>query len=267
MDKMVILITGVSSGFGKAIAERLAKDGHRVYGTVRREVPPIEGVTYLYADVLDDEAVKRAFDELMQREGRIDVFVNNAGMGIAGPLEFCTVADIQYQTDVNYMGMVRWLSHVIPVMRRQKDGKILCISSIAGRVGLPYQGAYSASKYAVTGYCEALRLELRRSGVKVVLIEPGDFNTGFAENRNLADADEMNRAYPSYLRSLHDVETNEAEGLEPSYLADKLAKIIRKKNPAGSYVVANWEQAFSIYLKRWLPEKWFDRILAHYYHM
>ena len=127
---MVILVTGVSSGFGKAIATRLAKDGHKVYGTVRRQAEPIEGVTYLYADVQDESAVADAFAKLMEAEGKIDVFISNAGMGIGGPLEFCSPSEVGRQMDVNFMGMVRWLSHVVPVMRRQGSGKILCMSSI-----------------------------------------------------------------------------------------------------------------------------------------
>lgn len=262
---MVILITGVSSGLGKAIATRLVKDGHKVYGTIRQNIPPIEGITYLNADVLDDSAVSLAFQELMEKEGRIDVFISNAGMGIGGPLEFCSVTNIQYQMDVNFMGMVRWLSHIIPVMRKQGNGKIVCISSIAGRLGLPYQGAYSASKFAITGYCEALRLELHRNGVHVVLIEPGDFSTGFTSNRNSVNSDEVNKAYPSYNRSLEETKMSELNGLKPIYLAERLAKIIQKKHPASSYIIATWTQASSVYLKRILPEKIFNWILARYY--
>lgn len=262
---MVILITGVSSGFGKAIATRLAKDGHKVYGTIRRGVPPIEGVTYLFADVQDDIAIRYAFQQLMKKEGCIDVFINNAGMGIGGPLEFCSVADVQHQMDVNFMGMVRWLSHVVPAMRKRGRGKIICISSIAGRIGLPFQGAYSASKFAVTGYCEALSLELRQSGVQVILIEPGDFATAFTANRSSVHSDEVAQAYPSYNRSMDSIEQSESNGLQPSYLADKLSKIILKKHPASSYVVATLEQALSVYLKRFLPEKVSSWVLARYF--
>ena len=135
---MVILITGVSSGFGKAMAVRLAADGHKVYGTVRRDVSPLPGVTYLYADMQDEAAIASAFQSLMTAEGHIDVFISNAGMGIGGPLECSPVADVQKQMDVNYMGMVRWLSHVVPVMRRQNRGRILAVSSIGGLMGLPF---------------------------------------------------------------------------------------------------------------------------------
>lgn len=264
---MVILITGVSSGLGKEMAIRLAKDGHKVYGTVRRVVPPIEGVTYLYADVLDDGAIKHAFKKLMQEEGRIDVFINNAGIGIAGPLEFCSVPDVQRQMDVNFMGMVRWLSHVIPVMRKQGSGRIICISSIAGRMGLPFQGAYSASKFATTGYCEALRLELRSSGVRVILIEPGDFATSFVVNRSSVHSDAIAAAYPSYDHSMDEVEQSEYHGLKPVYLAEKISEIVHKKNPSNRYVVATFTQAISVYIKRLLPERVFSWILYKYFEL
>ena len=264
---MVILITGVSSGFGKAMALRLAKDGHKVYGTVRREVEPLEGVTYLMADVRDDAGIAAAFAQLMEAEGRLDVFINNAGMGIGGPLEFNPVEDVQMQMDVNFMGMVKWLSHVVPVMRRQGEGKILCVSSIGGLMGLPYQGAYSASKFAIEGWCEALRLELRGTGVKVVVIEPGDFSTGFTATRKSVCPAALAEAYPSYERSLKGIEKDETSGLKPEYLAAKVSAIVRKKNPSYSYVVASFLQKLAVFAKWLLPKRVFAWILSLYYNL
>lgn len=264
---MVVLVTGVSSGFGKAIATRLAEDGHKVYGTVRREVPSIEGVTYLVADVQDEKAVSAAFDELISKEGRIDVFINNAGMGIGGPLEFCPVSEVQRQMDVNFMGMVRWLSKVVPVMRRQKSGKIICMSSIGGLMGLPYQGAYSASKFAVEGYCEALRLELRGTGVHVTVVEPGDFSTGFTAKRASVCPADVADAYPSYEKSLAGIEKDEMTGLKPEYLAKVISGIVRKKNPAYRYVVSSFLQRLSVFAKWLLPAPVFAWILSLYYNL
>lgn len=262
---MVILITGVSSGFGKAMAVRLAKDGHKVYGTVRREVEPVDGVIYLDADVRDEASVKAAVNSVMKEEGCIDVFINNAGMGIGGPLEFSGVDDIAMQMDVNFMGMVRFLSHVVPVMRRQRHGRIICMSSIGGLMGLPYQGAYSASKFAIEGYCESLRLELRGTGVDVIVIEPGDFSTGFTASRMKVSGDEVAAAYPSYSRSMSSIESDENGGLKPDYLAEKISGIIRKRHPAYSYVVSSFLQGLAVFVKRILPEKIFAWILAIYY--
>ena len=159
---MIILVTGVSSRFGVAIAQALVANGHKVFGTVRRNVDPMEGVTYLQADVQDDSQIAAAFDQMMKlTDGRIDVFINNAGIGIGGPIEFCKIEDVQKQMDVNFMGMVRWLSHVVPAMRKQGFGKILCISSIGGLIGLPYQGAYSASKFAMEGFLNRIHSDTK----------------------------------------------------------------------------------------------------------
>ena len=171
---MVILITGITSGFGRAMARQLSADGHKVYGTYRRDSDPLPGVTYLKADVRDQESLKSAVDFIIEKEGRIDTLISNAGMGIGGPLEFTSIEDAQRQMDVNFMGMVRLLNLVVPVMRSQHHGHIICISSIGGLMGLPYQGMYSASKFAIEGYCEALRLEVRQFGIKVTVINPAD---------------------------------------------------------------------------------------------
>ncbi len=263
---MVILVTGVSSGFGRAIAAALASHGHRVFGTVRRDTDVVEGVTYLMADVSDDAQVGAAFDRMMDMtDGKIDVFINNAGMGIGGPLEFCSVEDVRMQMDVNYMGMVRWLSRVVPVMRGQGSGRILCLSSIGGLMGLPYQGAYSASKFAVEGYCEALRLELRKTGVRVTVIEPGDFSTGFTASRKIVDVQKASIAYPSYGRSLSSIEHDEHNGLAPEYLAKAVCRIICMRRPPYRYVAATFLQELSIFAKWILPAPVFAWILSLYY--
>ena len=263
---MIILVTGVSSGFGKAIAQALVANGHTVFGTVRRNVEPMEGVTYLQADVQDDSQIAAAFDQMMKlTDGRIDVFINNAGIGIGGPIEFCKIEDVQKQMDVNFMGMVRWLSHVVPAMRKQGFGKILCISSIGGLIGLPYQGAYSASKFAMEGFCDALRLELLKSGVSVSLIEPGDFSTGFTATRKNIDVGVVSEAYPSYARSLASIENDENNGLKPDYLASRICRIVEKKKPAYRYVVATFLQRLAVFAKWLLPAPAFAWILSIYY--
>lgn len=262
---MVILITGISSGFGKAMAEKLSAEGHKVYGTHRKDVEHIPGVTYIKAEVTDDAQTEAAVRQVIDAEGRIDVFVNNAGMGIGGPLEFSSLQDASRQMDVNWMGMVRFLHHVLPQMRRQGYGKILCFSSIGGLIGLPYQGLYSASKYAIEGYCEALRLEVQDFGIKVVLIEPGDFSTGFTARRKCVAGSEAAAAYPSYERSLKGIEKDETGGLKPEYLAEKIAKIVRRKNPRYSYIIASPLQKLAVIAKAILPRRLFYRIISLYY--
>ena len=262
---MVILITGISSGFGRAIALKLSSNGHKVYGTYRHSSEQIPGVTYLKADVLDEDAVRSAVNAVIQAEGRIDVFINNAGMGIGGPLEFISIDDARRQMDVNFIGMVKFLNLVVPIMRNQHQGHIICISSIGGLMGLPYQGMYSASKFATEGYCEALRLELRRFGIHVTVINPGDFSTGFTASRTKVCPTEAMTAYPGYARSMQSIEKDEKTGLKTEHLARRISRILLKKHPRNRYIIATPVQKASVLLKRILPSKWYDRILASYY--
>lgn len=262
---MVILITGVSSGFGLAMARQLQADGHTVYGTVRRDVDPVPGVHYLRADVRDTESVQAAVAAVLAAEGRIDVLINNAGMGIGGPAEFAPEDDVRLQMETNFMGQVRFTQAVLPAMRRQGSGKILCFSSIGGVMGLPFQGFYSASKFAVEGFCEALQIEVRSHGIQVVLIEPGDFSTGFTAARIKQVSDEAAAAYPSLRRSVSSFEKDEQTGLQPEFLARKVAGIVRRKHPRFRYVIATFVQKLSIPLKRILPSRTFARVLALFY--
>ena len=262
---MVILITGITSGFGKAMAERLASEGHKVYGTHRKAKEFIPGVTYIKAESTVQEEVEAAVRQVVDAEGGIDVFINNAGMGIGGPLEFCSIEDCQRQMDVNFMGMVRYIREVVPVMRRQGHGHILCFSSIGGLVGLPYQGMYSASKFAIEGYCEALRLEIRKFGINVTTIEPGDFATAFTAQRKSVDNPEVHKVYPGYANSLASIEHDENSGLKPEFLAKKISRIIRKKRPGYHYIISTFLQKLSVFARTILPPRWFAWVMSVYY--
>jgi NAD(P)-dependent dehydrogenase (short-subunit alcohol dehydrogenase family) len=262
---MVILITGITSGFGRAMARRLAADGHKVYGTYRRESEQLPGVVYLRADVAYPTDCENVVKKVVEAEGRIDVFINNAGMGIGGPLEFSSLEDAQRQMDINWMGMVRFLHYVLPAMRAQGGGKIICFSSIGGLMGLPFQGLYSASKFAIEGYCEALRLETKAFGIQVVVIEPGDFATAFTAQRKSVADPAAYEVYQTYAKSLASIEHDETTGLKPEFLAEKIAKIVRKKRPRYQYVISTLEQRLSVTLKKLLPPSWFAKILGSYY--
>jgi len=264
---MIIFITGISSGFGFETARLLALEGHVVYGTARREVQPIPNVNYLKIDVRDRDAVMDAVAKIIEKEGRIDVLVNNAGMGICGPLEFATEEEVRLQMDTNFMGLVHCVNAVLPHMRKQKSGKIIAISSIGGLMGLPFQGFYSASKFAIEGYCEALRMELKSLGIKVIVLRPGDFSTGFTGNRKKISNEAAMQAYPQYWKAIGKVEHDEGNGLNPNVLARKISKIIRKRNPRNAYVLASFEQRLSVFLKKILPSEWFSAILTSYYKM
>ena len=265
---MVILITGISSGFGLEMARRLTADGHTVYGTVRREVEQLPGVHYLRADVRSESDAQKAVADVIAAEGRIDVLINNAGMGIGGPLEFNTEEEIRLQMDTNFMGQVRFVKAVLPHMRAQHKGRIICFSSLGGRMGLPYQGYYCASKYAIEGFCESLRMEVKDFGVDVVVIEPGDFATGFtASRRKEAVSEEAAQAYPSLLRSVECFEQEETSGLTPDRLAARISRIVRARRPGCRVVVSNFEQRLSLLVKSLVPDSWYCDIMRSYYKM
>ncbi len=261
----VILITGVSSGFGKSTAELLSSKGHIVYGTSRK---PLEnnGINTLVMDVTQPETIKQAVSKILEKEGRIDVLINNAGMGIGGSIELATEEEIRLQMQTNFMGMANVCREVLPAMRKQRCGKIINISSIGGVMGLPYQGWYSASKFAIEGYSEALAAEVRQFGIRVSLVEPGDFATNFTASRRNSEATMQNDDYrESYARSLAIIEKEENGGLQPSVLAKKISKIVDTKKPKMRYVVANFEQKLSVLLKRFVSGNFFVWILRDYY--
>ena len=262
---MIILITGITSGFGRAMAKKLTAEGHKVYGTYRKDSEPLEGVTYIKCEVTDEAQVEVAVKQVLDDEGRIDVFINNAGMGIGGPLEFSSLEDAHRQMDVNWMGMVRFLHWVVPAMRKQGGGRIIAFSSIGGLMGLPYQGLYSASKYAIEGYCEALRLELRGTGISVTVVEPGDFSTNFTAQRKSVAGPEVAAAYPGYARSLASIEHDENNGLKPEFLAGKIAKIVKAKRPPYKIIIASFLQKLSVFVKSIVPRRTFAKILSLYY--
>ena len=263
---MIILITGITSGFGKAMASRLQADGHKVYGTHRKECERIPGVTYIKADVQTPESIDETVKTVLDAEGRIDVFINNAGMGIGGSIELATDEEIRLQMQTNFMGMANVCREVLPAMRKQRCGKIINISSIGGVMGLPYQGYYSASKFAIEGYSEALAAEVRQFGIRVSLVEPGDFATNFTASRRNSESTMQNEDYrESYSLSLAIIEKEENGGLQPSVLAKKICKIVDAKKPRLRYVVANFEQKLSVLLKRIVPGNFFVGILRDYY--
>jgi NAD(P)-dependent dehydrogenase (short-subunit alcohol dehydrogenase family) len=262
----VVFITGISSGFGKKTAELLASKGHIVYGTVRKEIDAIPNVTILKMDLLDHLSIKHSVGEVLQKEGRIDVLINNAGAHTGGAIETSPIENIRLQMDTNVMGMVYMLKEVLPSMRQKQEGTIINFSSIGGLMGLPFQGFYSASKFAIEGISEALRMELKQFNIKVVVINPGDFHTNNTANRRNFLAKSANDPYAEqFAKSLAIIEKDENGGWPPEVLAKKLVKIIESKNPGHRYVISTAEQKLAVVLKKILPSAWFMKILAPHY--
>lgn len=271
--KYVILITGASSGFGQAIAGHLAKQGHIVYGTSRKLFNKEQAsaalsphITRLQMDMTDRESIREAVRTVVECEGKIDVLINNAGVGVAGALELATPEEINFQINTNLVGTINVCSQVLPYMRERRAGRIINISSIAGVMGIPYQGLYSVSKFGIEAYSEALSLEVHPFNIKIILVEPGDFCTGFTSNRKISELSFSNDAYKeSFAETMTLIEKEELSGLKPIVLAKKINRIIHKKRPKFRYPVANPVQKLSILAKKLLPARWFHAILRMYY--
>jgi NAD(P)-dependent dehydrogenase (short-subunit alcohol dehydrogenase family) len=252
-NKQVVLVTGASSGIGLACATYLAGRGYRVYGTSRRPgTSQTSSVAMLVADVTNDLSVEQAVAAVLEREGRLDIVVNNAGMGIAGPVENTSIEAAKKQLEVNFFGAFRVCRAVLPAMRSQRAGYIVNIGSIGGLVAIPYQAMYSASKFALEGLSESLRMEVRPFGVKVVIIEPGDHKTALTENRIEASGgtDAYSESYRAALaRTAHD----EQSGPGPEKIARLLYRIVNTREPRLRYTIGPATQRAAVWLKRLLP--------------
>lgn len=267
-DQKVVLVTGASSGIGKQTALLLAKKGWKVFGTSRSKKKSMSlddaSVSMLVMDVDDDGSVAKAVTEVVSECGRIDAVVNNAGFGIAGSIEETSSESAHSQLETNFFGMHRVIREVAKIMRTQGSGSIINVSSIGGVVGLPYQGFYSASKFAVEGYSEALRMELKQFGISVVLIEPGDIATEFTARRK----NQISSSSPykeSFNRVMAIVEHDETSGSSGDLVAKTIIKSLEKKNPKMRYRVGAFSQKFVCTLKRFLPARSMEWILSKYY--
>ncbi len=265
--KKVILITGISSGFGKETASLLAKQGNTVYGTLRKETFTDPLVKMVFMDLNDSTSITTAVGKILQIEGRIDVLINNAGMHTGGPIETLPLDIISQQMNTNFLGVAQLTQLVLPVMRKQGGGKIINFSSIGGLMGLPYQGIYSAGKFAIEGFSEALRMEVKEFNIKIVVINPGDFHTSNSANRRafLAPTGEGDPYQAQFAKTLSIIEKDESKGWAPIVLAKKLVKIVECSNPRQNYIIASFDQKLAVVLKYILPGKLFSKILRDHY--
>lgn len=263
----VILVTGASTGIGLACANALQAKGHTVYGS-SRDLKRMKSVAFkpIELDVTDDASVNAAIDKIIQTEGRIDVLVNNAGNGITGPAYAMSVESAKKQFEVNFFGVVRVSSVVLPHMIAIKNGLIVNISSLAGLLGVPYQGMYSASKHAIEGYSQSLRMELRNTGVKVTLINPGDFKSDFTQNREKVPFPIKNEMLEKeYNIAVATMEKDETNGADPEIIGKKLVQIVDSSKPGHRYLVGALEQTIVPTLKHILPGNLFDKLMNDHY--
>jgi short-subunit dehydrogenase len=261
----VVLITGASSGIGACCAAYLAGRGYRVYGGARGAVTAA-GVEALSLDVTSDSSVAEAVGILFNREGRLDVLVNNAGFGIGGAIEDTSVEEAQEQFDVNFFGVHRMCRAALPIMREQKSGYIVNIGSIGGLIGIPFQGFYSATKFALEGFSEALRLEVRPFGIYVVLIEPGDHRTAFTQRRRWAKGAREGSAYADPAQqAVARMAADEQAGPGPEGIARLLHNVTNNPNPRLRYTAGPAAQRAAVWLKRMLPYAAIEKIMRDHY--
>ncbi|BDC98361.1 SDR family oxidoreductase [Persicobacter psychrovividus] len=267
MEK-VFLVTGGSSGIGKAIALHLKANGYRVFGTSRRMIAnDPSGLEFIQMDVNNDEAVKAGIQQLIEKTGRLDGVINSAGLGTIGAVEEMPIDTIKEVFETNFYGVLRVCQAVLPIFRAQKSGHIINISSIAGEVSLPFRGFYSASKFAVEAMTEALRMEVKGFGIEVSMIQPGDFNTNIASARKNADLD----ANSPYAKLIEEMNVLIKKGMDsaptPEAVGVAALNIVENKKPTLRYPVGAFVEKISIKLRKFLPTKLYEKIIMGHYNM
>ncbi|KXN99922.1 short-chain dehydrogenase [Aequorivita aquimaris] len=262
----IVLITGGSSGIGKAIGEYLSERGYQVFGTSRNpEKITNSSFPLLKMDVNDTISVESVISEIINKTEKIDVVINNAGVGITGPIEETPESEIKKAFDTNFHGPINVIKAVLPQMRKQGFGHILNVTSIAAYMGLPYRGIYSASKAALEITIEALRMETLQFGIKMTNIAPGDFATNIAAGRYHAPELKDSPYKKDYGNTLKLMNEHVDNGNDPLEMAKVVHKIIETENPRVHYKVGSSLQKFSIVLKRVLPDRVYERMLLKHY--
>ncbi|QDK47082.1 short-chain dehydrogenase/reductase [Bdellovibrio sp. ZAP7] len=256
----VAIVTGASSGIGESTANRLVEAGYKVYGTSRKPSQASKKIELLKLDVCDDLSVENLVADVIQRSGRIDLLVNNAGVGILGGAEESSISQAKAIFDTNFFGSVRMIQACLPHMRQQKSGRIINLSSILGRVPAPLSALYSASKHAIEGYSESLDHELRRFNIRSILIEPAFTKTSFDQNnlpvdREIQDYVEVRKKVIDFSKK-----AMESGGDSAEIVSAVILKAATDLNPHVRYTAGS--AAFQMAsMRRFLPEKVFDSIL------
>jgi short-subunit dehydrogenase len=261
-DHAVALITGASSGIGLITAKALQRAGYRVFGTSRKAFASADGITMLICDVTDEISVNNTVAEVLKQAGRIDLLVNNAGIGLLGAAEESSTAQAQALFDVNVFGITRVTNAVLPAMRKQGQGRIVNVGSVLGLIPAPYNALYAASKHAVEGYSESLDHELRTFGIRVALVEPGFTQTSF--EASITRPDQPLAVYDSARANMEVLMRNGVNaGDAPSVVANTVLKAATAAVPRRRYTAG--KQASQVrFLRRFLPEALVDRSLRKF---
>lgn len=260
----VVIVTGASGGIGKACAAYLAANGCHVYGTSRsasEAVVDSGAIHMLRMDITDTISIARAIALLIEREGRLDAVVNNAGFHLVGPIECMNISEVESCWRTNCLGAIQVCREVIPTMRCQGSGHIINISSVGGVVGLPFQGAYSGSKFALEGMTEALRAEVKNFGIKVSLVQPSDIRHQDCRSDSIVSKDYEE----SFNRVMKIAWADEEKGYPPEKIGPLILKILNSQNPRMRYTFGQAFQRTVPMLKRILPCRFVEWALSAYY--
>ncbi len=259
----VALVTGGSSGIGKAVCESLAENGYTVYEFSRREMEEQPGIRHIGCDITDEKAVKACVEQVINECGHIDLLVNNAGFGISGAVEFTKLDETKRLFDVNFFGNVTITSSVVPFMRKAGSGRIINISSVAGELSIPYQSFYSAGKAAINSLTLALRNELKAFKISVCALMPGDVHTGFTDKRRKSI--EGNEVYGGSIeRAVAVMEHDELNGMKPKTLASKVFKLAKKRRVKPFYT-CGFKYGLFLFLAKILPRSLSNYIVGKIY--
>ncbi len=262
----VVLITGASSGMGKSTANILHAQGYKVYGAARRtermQDLAEKGMGVVSLDLTNDESIQAAVNEVLEKEGRIDVLINNAGYGSYGSVEEVPIEEAKRQFEVNIFGLARITQLVIPTMRAQKSGRIINISSMGGKIYTPMGAWYHATKFALEGWSDCLRLELKQFGIDVVVVEPGGIKTewGNIAMENLQKVS-GNGPYASMVNQVVNALGEGGDKLSPvDLLGKEIAKAASENKPKTRYLKGYMAKPL-VTLRRWVSDRTFDKLL------
>ncbi|MEH0007547.1 MAG: oxidoreductase [Flavobacteriales bacterium] len=267
-DKKVILVTGASSGMGRETALKLIGEGHTVYGAARR-VEKMQDLVQagghaIELDITDEAEVVACVKQITEEQGALDVLVNNAGYAVYGAVENVTLADAKRQFDVNLFGLARLTQAVLPYMRRQKSGRIINISSMGGKIYTPLGAWYHATKHALEGWSDCLRLELKPFHIDVVIVEPGSIATEFGDvmldpmlKRSAGGPyDEVAQSFARAARRAYE----KGDSSPASVIADLIVKIVKTRHPKTRYAKGKYAKPL-LFMRKWLSDRSFDKVI------
>ena len=256
MKAPVVLVTGASRGIGKAITQKFVQAGYQVFGTTRQASPVRTEDRVLRLDVQDDESVEKCVNAVLAKTGRIDFLINNAGISIYGAIEEVSLAQIKAVFETNLFGVVRMTQAVLPSMRRQASGRVINIGSVAGFLPMPYQAAYAASKHALAGWTETLDLEVRRFGIRAILIQPGFIRTDI--DRNSTTGALLKDIYgDERSRVIEKLRVSVERGDDPVTVADAVLQAATKRVPTIKVLVGRGARRVRV-LRTLLPQTVFE---------